>query len=107
MPLEKLGFGRWFPKLVRKTKSGNCCRHGALQLGANLCLVQRGESIVYSQYSDYFRHSYLRFVVGSSFAGSLHPFVADIEEPAWPTLVCLGGGLELDVPVYQSMNPLD
>ena len=36
-----------------------------------------------------------------------YSFIADIEELAWTTLVCLGRGLEWDVPVYQPMHSLN
>ena len=48
------------------------------------------------------RHDFVSFLTGS-----LHPFVADIEESAWATLVCLGSRLELDVSINQPMHSLN
>ena len=40
-------------------------------------------------------------------ATGLYTLVADIEEPAWTTLVCLGRRLELDVPIQEPMYSLN
>ena len=106
--LRNVGSWSLVPQLVRKTNNGNCYRLVALQSGANRYLVLR-QPQVFVFHRDFvhlvcwgLRHRFVSFSTGT-----LHPFVADIKEPAWTTLVCLGSRLALDVSAYQPMYSLN